>query len=186
MTDTNTKTAQLAREWAQTTQPKGDAKTRAAIEHIMATTTEPTMADVEWDDEKHYLAGATSEIDNSECVMLAPRNGMILNAKPGNDRVSLTSSGALTPNGKRYELREVGATVSSGENVGPDQPQHPATLSTEEDYENAPEGTVVASPDGFAWTKDRVDSWEHPDAWSDDRDMAVSRKVLRWGWGDES
>ena len=53
----------LAREWATSTLPKGDAKTMAAIEHILATTTEPTMADVEWDWDKHLLAGATLEAD---------------------------------------------------------------------------------------------------------------------------
>lgn len=144
----------LARQWAE--RKKAQAKrhvedagyfpredTLAAIEHVLATTTDPlTMADVEWEVEKHYLAGATSEIDGSELVMVAPLDDLIVSAKPGGDRVSLTSPETLTPNGKKYELREVGATA---------EPEHPATLETQADYENAPEGTVVAEPCWPAW-----------------------------------
>lgn len=39
---------------------------------------------------------------------------------------------SVTPNGKRYELRELA--------------DHPATLTTVEDYEDAPEGTIVIHP----------------------------------------
>lgn len=121
----------LARQWAEyykddwpkftpgTRAAELVEKAKAAAEYILATTTPLTMADVKWDDKKHCLAGATCNIDESERVILVPRNGMIVNAKLGRDRVLLTSPGSLTPNGKRYELREVADE--------PDAPTHPAT-----------------------------------------------------------
>ena len=83
----------------------------------------------------------------------------------------------LTPNGKKYELREVGA---------PEQPEHPATLVTEQDYANAPVGTIVAAPGFHAWTKSYGDSfpWSQGGTWCSNSDMAdTERQVLRWGWG---
>lgn len=143
-----------------------------AAEHILATTTEPTMADVEWDAEKHYMAGATSETDGSERVMIAPLDGLIVNAKPGGDRVSLMSPGALTPNGKKYKLVEV-------------TDQHPETLTTEEDYRIATVGTIVAYADGHAWTKTASGAWRQGKDRRTNREMAgTERLVLRWGWGE--
>ena len=142
----------------------------------MATTDPLTMADVEWDWEKHYLAGATNEIGDVECVMIAPMDGMIVNAELGDGRLVRTSTVALTPNGKRYELREVGA---------PEQPEHPETLVTEQDYENAPEGTTVAEPGYTAWTKVDDGNWwrgyeDNTSHWM----AGTKRDVLRWGWGE--
>lgn len=271
----------LAREWEENLNTAWQTEyVRAARDHILATTPEPTMADVEWDDEKHYLAGATSEIDSSECVMIAPLKGLIVNAKPGADRVSLMSPSALTPNGKRYELREVtdkpenpvepstktmdeytlsertdmvgmwagynrhrlggkptdfviitgeeneagrvpcynpGApaphdwaadiwmltprfdmprawstdgdpcapTVSANENIGPDQPEHPETLRTVEDYVDAPAGTVVEGRGKLPWTRLEYVWKETSGGVESDAGMAgTSRKVLRWGWGE--
>lgn len=169
----------LAREWAEMELDNaGEFSNKgriAAAEHILATTTPLTMADVEWDWKKHYLAGATNEIGDVECVMIAEAENMIVNAELGDDRVVLTSPGALTPNGKKYELREVGA---------PEQPEHPATLVTEQDYENAPAGTVVAVPNGRAWTKGYVETWSRGEEEYSNRQMAVmKREVLRRGWG---
>lgn len=182
----------LAREWAKDCQGEGKLPAygiaaQAAADHILATTTEPTMADVEWDDEKHYLAGATSELTSNEVVMLGPRAGMIDCFRIETGKTISTTRNALTPNGKRYELREVGATVSPDENDAPAQGEYPRTLTTVEDYENAPDGTIVAVPgwntlpllkrDGV-WHRDRLifESGELVD----DR----TTEVLRWGWGD--
>lgn len=182
-------TDQLARKWAE--KIKADSTiTRyedvyAAADFILDNTPKPTMADVEWEDEKHYLAGATSEIDGSECVMIAPLDGLIVNVPLWGGRLALTSPGALTPNGKRYEPREV--TVSSNENVGPDQQDHPAVLSTVEDYENAPDGTIVFHSCGYPWTKEdglwrslifRESSAALGTA------LIHARTVARWGEGD--
>ena len=173
----------LAREWAKIIRDavdqdptKFNEKARAAAAYILDNVPEPTMADVEWDAEKHYMAGATSEIDGSERVMIAPEDGLIVNAKPGGDRVSLMSPGALTPNGKRYRLVEDTA------------PTHPEHLVDADDFEQAPEGTIVAS-DGYLstplvkrygkWCRDRIEfTAEDLDA------VAEQLRVLRWGWGE--
>lgn len=275
----------LAREWATSTLPKGDAKTLAAIEHIMATTPEPTMAEVEWNAEKHVLAGATLLTDNDQqmdVVMLGRDVSIIeyvtLDGKPGYDHCCY-----FTPNGERYELVEVtdkpenpvepstktmdeytlsertdmvgmwagynrhrlggkptdfviitgeeneagrvpcynpgapaahdwaadvwmltprfdmprawstdgdpcGATVPANENVGPDQPEHPETLRTVKDYEEAPVGTIVANDACAAYEKKTKDTWRSTyNCESSDEVMAdIPRKVLRWGRGDEA
>ena len=67
------------------------------------------------------------------------------------------------------------------------EPAHPEFLETEADYQNAPEGTIVACDDSPPWYK--FDS-----AWlstithgrNDAKDMTgVIREVLRWSWGNE-
>ena len=69
----------------------------------------------------------------------------------------------------------------------PAKPAHPEFLETEADYQNAPEGTIVACDDSPPWYK--FDS-----AWlstithgrNDAKDMTgVIREVLRWSWGNE-
>lgn len=135
MTDNGIDIAKLARKWAADCQGEGKLPAygiaaQAAAEYILATTTPPTMADVEWDDEKHYLAGATTSNGGSVVMLwhddIDTDHIITDHAEWPRDR--------LTPNGKKYELREVGA---------PKQPEHPATLMTEQDYENAPVGTIV-------------------------------------------
>ena len=62
-------------------------------------------------------------------------------------------------------------------------PDHPEFLETEEDYENAPEGTIVANNDERPVVL--VDErWRHAGPLiSDHYAMAGnSRRVLRWGW----
>lgn len=258
-------TARLAREWATSTLPKGDAKTLAAIEHIMATTKEPTMADVEWDDEKHHLAGATTPKGHDAVMMWCDEEdtGHIV-TDLGEWRPD-----QLTPNGKKYELREVvdrpdhtGKTMdeySPEERAGmvgmwagynrheaggapddfviitgelneagrvpcynplapsptawaPDlwmltprfdiprawgtdgnpelqeataaeKPEHPETLTTVEDYENAPVGTVVEGEGKLPWTRLEYVWKETAGDVQNDVGMAgTERRVLRWGW----
>ena len=69
----------------------------------------------------------------------------------------------------------------------PVKPAHPEFLEAEADYQNAPEGTIVACEDSPPWHK--FDS-----AWlstithgrNDAKDMTgVIREVLRWSWGNE-
>lgn len=271
-------TARLARQWAEFAKsiPGGSPGALAAADYIMATTDPLTMADVEWDDEQHRLAGATTS-----------RGGDVVMMWCDHDETGhiITDFGEwprdqLTPNGKRYELVEVtdkpenpvepstktmdeytmaeradmvgmwagynrhvaggdptafviitgeeneagrvpcynpgapmphawapdpwmltprfdmprawstdgdpcGPTVSSGENVGADQPEHPATLTTVEDYENAPVGTIVASNEYSPYVKLRRGYWEHPRYIPrTDASMAdTPRKVIRWGDG---
>ena len=105
MTTNNRET--LARQWAKKTTPKGDRETLAAIEHILATTTRPTMADAEWDQEKHYLAGA--DYDHGDpCVMIRSKfGGDIWAIDPSLQAMFFFPAHELTPNGKRYELVEL-------------------------------------------------------------------------------
>ena len=66
------------------------------------------------------------------------------------------------------------------------KPTHPEFLETEADYQNAPEGTIVACDDSPPWHK--FDStWLSTIACGGNnaKDMTgVIRRVLRWGDGE--
>lgn len=112
---------QLARQWAKyysenwpevrsTASPRSFFEgAKAAVEFILDhTTPEPeTMADVDWDDEKHYLAGCMSPYGSM--VMLRPQGANMIVHDLNSDLTEVFDRDDLTPNGKRYELREVGA-----------------------------------------------------------------------------
>ena len=60
---------------------------------------------------------------------------------------------------------------------------HPEFLETEADYENAPEGTIVACEDSSPWYKSGPE-WSSVDfcGAKDDKGMSrARRRVLRWG-----
>ena len=63
---------------------------------------------------------------------------------------------------------------------------HPEFLETEADYQNAPEGTIVACEDSPPWHK--FDSaWLSTAAYEGNnaKNMTgIIREVLRWGWGE--
>ena len=63
---------------------------------------------------------------------------------------------------------------------------HPEFLETEADYDNAPEGTIVACEDSPPWYK--FDStWLSTVAGGSNSAESMSgiiREVLRWGWGE--
>ena len=69
------------------------------------------------------------------------------------------------------------------------EPEHPRTLSSVEDYESAPVGTVVASPDNNPWVKVSEEGWLVSGSLmsSTNSDMAEldEKDVLRKGWGNE-
>lgn len=173
-------TARL-RRWAESVlaMPAGhhDEDVIAAAEHILATTTPPAMDEVEWDNEKHRGLGAVDEAGQG-WVMLQDDGGYIncigLDLNPvGAER------GDLTPNGKRYELVEVTDKPDQA-----DEPEYPETLTTVEDYENAPEGTIVAS--NGQWEVPHMKQnglWWRSGIASDNEFMARNcHPVLRWGW----
>lgn len=179
----------LARQWAERVAARewNTAEKQAAAEHILATTT-PRMADIEWDDAEHMFGGAMMMFVTgpTEVVMLSERDDETINIALLDGRVGNQHKEDLTPNGKKYELCEVGATVSSDENVADKQAGlgHPKYLETLASYENAPEGTVVAALGGNAWTKDPSGEWLQGEGWITNLEMAGTRRdVLRWRWG---
>lgn len=64
--------------------------------------------------------------------------------------------------------------------------QHPETLTTLEDYANAPEGTIVAEDNGAPLIQDDWRIWcaaGHPKEYAATELAGTTRRVLRWGWG---
>src|SRR5699024_366287 len=62
--------------------------------------------------------------------------------------------------------------------LAPAAPAHPEFLETEADYENAPEGTIVAKDSsGSVCVKTCL--------WPDMMVLTVKRRALRCGWGDK-
>ena len=70
---------------------------------------QPTMADIEWDDDKHYLAEA-EHVDWGTVIMLyhdeTMRRIQYLCTGEAN-RACFSTPDALTPTGRRYTLTEV-------------------------------------------------------------------------------
>lgn len=183
-----TEQEKLAREWADYAKnvAVSSPEQQAAADFILAHTAPPTMEDVEWDAREHRGLGTVGE-DGTEWVML--------HMMP-NDWIACISSDLrkyrhlkpewLTPNGKRYKIVE--ATVSQDEKVADDQPEHPKVLRTAEDYEKAPEGTVVAMVGSTPAVKTDVGDWLSAGSLvrlpnrSLGLDHEVGSVVLRWGW----
>lgn len=169
----NNDTERLARQVAKAVKnaPNGmfTLKVIDAADHILSTTTPPTMADVEWDDDEHHLAGATTHTGFDVVMMRYDVDIDLIVTDEGNLPCSW-----LTPNGKRYELREI------------KEPEHPEMLTTKQDYENAPEGTIVALNKYSPYVKHKLGVWSSRDSVNvpEERMAVSSRKVLRWGWGE--
>lgn len=72
----------------------------------LPTKPQPTMAEVEWDDEKHYLAEAEHHY-HGRVIMLSEKNGWISYFDESQRAVYDGLTSALTPTGKRYTLTEV-------------------------------------------------------------------------------
>lgn len=65
----------------------------------------PTMAEVEWDDEVHYLAEA--EHENGDAVIMLGKDASGRINIVGKGFVASVYTNLLTPTGKRYTLTEV-------------------------------------------------------------------------------
>ena len=85
--------------------PSRAPECRHIIERVLPPRPRPTMAEVEWDDDKHYLAEAEFKgygpaimlwETTGECISVI-RGGLVWAARPEE----------LTPTGKRYTLTEV-------------------------------------------------------------------------------
>lgn len=84
------------------------------------------------------------------------------------------------------DMSKNGAEIdTSTEHVDPidTTPDHPVFLETEEDYENAPEGTIVAADDYWSFARFNSGWITSTRADFDYDEMAgLRRRVLRWGW----
>ena len=63
----------------------------------------------------------------------------------------------------------------------------PVELTSLEEFNNAPLGTVVAKPQGNSYQKVYADYWESFDDELKTEEMAAKGpwKILRWGWGEQ-
>lgn len=137
-----------------------------AIKSVLPERPKQTMDEIGWDQDKNFLWEA--EHGRTKVAML----GYSLE-----DHAILTNKGHisprhLTPTGRRYKL------VLDG---------HPEYLETEQDYEDAPEGTVVAMrPGGIPGVKHDSVSKLFTGASGSERMSGERRRVLRWGWGTDA
>lgn len=69
----------------------------------------PTMAEVEWDDDKHYLAEAEQEFYGNVIMLGLANDGFIRFFIPNSSEQHFTMANpkTLTPTGRRYTLTEV-------------------------------------------------------------------------------
>lgn len=162
----------LARQWAEKikTLHVSSPEMEAAAEYILATTEPEKPQLTRWDG---------VEMDGREWVVQAvSETGALQLIAADGSAYAHDFAENVIPNGKRYELREIGA----GE---PDAPTHPATLTTEQDYNNAPHGTIV-DIDGTVAVRDFT-GWYH----IGEKYPYTSRgmcslgegDVIHWGWG---
>lgn len=196
---TNNADAQIAREWASKALDNDLLNElpiegyRAAARHILATTTPPTMADMS-PEEREACQWMQADVKllnggSATCVIANPR---IPGAKVrvwaphgGSDDIE---EGRVTPLPDLPRLEwpvSEPVTESTPEPEPQTTPDHPAVLTTEVDYRNAPAGTVVAAEGEEAWTKNRDGLWETYDIITGYNDYLMAedgaRCVLRWG-----
>lgn len=103
--------AQLARQWAEWNNSceVSSPEIQAAANFILAHTTPPTMAEIEWDDEKHYLAEAEHPIVGTVIMLDNTTNNegiKILFKDNYGFHFSYVYPERLTPTGRRYVLQE--------------------------------------------------------------------------------
>lgn len=184
----------LARGWAEKylkwNACEDSPELYAAAELVLARTKPQTMAEIGWRTSEHYLAGAVG-LDGSEVVMLGLEGGHIRVCDVDDMHLDfmqvLECPSYLTPNGKRYELREV--TVSSGEKVADDQEEHPKWLRDLEDYDDAPTFTIICAPGDAPGIKRTDGRWSfvgidiHFNAIDIVEGGGAPMQVLRWGRG---
>lgn len=89
--------------------PERAPRTRAIIEHVLPPCPQPTMAEVEWDDEKHYLAEAEHDVYGQVIMLGLDADGLIEFIIPSRRdfRCDTDRPGNLTLTGRRYTLTEV-------------------------------------------------------------------------------
>ena len=168
---------ETARSWAQGAKSSANLVEREAAKALLDLLPTETMADVEWDYEKHYLAGATAHTGLA-VVMLwedTDETGQIICLD------SAWPPEQLTPNGRRYELREIGDLPG----YAPDpKPGAVSWLVTAEEAEYAPVGTIIARSGSEPYLMDEDLGWVTIAGESTHEHIAANLpwRVLRWGW----
>lgn len=103
--------AQLARQWAEWSKSceVSSPEIQAAANFILANIPAPTMAEVEWDDDEHYLAEAEHAFYGEAIMLGLDEDGLIefFIPKAYECRYAVAHPESLTPTGKRYTLTEV-------------------------------------------------------------------------------
>ena len=187
------KTAKVIRVWQSRHKAELDNNTLAASYGLAEDLADagliapdpPSMADVEWRDEEHYLAGA-NDYEGNEVVMLSEIDGNIRVCDVDNLGVKFVTAlehpTNLTPNGKRYALTMLEELHDQEERAR--AARHTESLFTAGDYEDMPVGTIVASGEQPPYVKMEVIMWMDScgDAYSDEGMAGTSRDVLRNGW----
>lgn len=102
--------AQIARQWAEWNKSceVSSPEIQAAADFILAHTTPPTMAEIEWDDDKHYLAEA-EHVTLGKVVMIHPATDARIRCLCkwyGPHWVYNLTPAHLTLTGRRYTLTE--------------------------------------------------------------------------------
>ena len=87
----------------------GTRRAKMTILAALPAPPQPTMAEVEWDDDKHYLAEAESDIFGTVIMLSKNEDGHIefFVPKEKSSRTDESLTRTLTPTGKRYTLTEV-------------------------------------------------------------------------------
>lgn len=102
---------QLARQWAERnkTCEVSSPEIQAAANFILANTPAPTMAEVKWDDDKHFLAEANHPTWGRSAMLGLDKDGWIEVISWDEDGPAIHSAIPyyLVPTGKRYALTEV-------------------------------------------------------------------------------
>lgn len=169
-----------AREWARQTIQQKDGRLYgevAAAEAVLELSEEPSLENEEWDRKKHFLLGVTDDDGDNGVLVGSNGSGEFQVYYPLFNGVLTAFDSNLRPNGKKYQITEEDAAPE----VAAAQPK---TLTTKEDYENAPAGTVVALHLFAPWTKSHNGKWESGTSSVGSHDLSLSgpHTVLRWGW----
>lgn len=130
------------------------------------------------------LIGAVSASGSEYIVLAESAPGVAICFRLSNERIYTISTMDLYSNGKKYKPVEDGATVSQDEKVEDGQPEHLETLYSEQDYQDAPIGTIVAANSENVYLKTGDHSWSIAgvEGLEGGPLPGSSRAVLRWGW----
>lgn len=155
----------IARRWAQIAREDKRLATQEAAKALLALLPEPTLDEIGWDWDTHHMAGAITP-QEEEIVMLWYDD----DANLVMCHESVWRPDELTPTGKKYRLVE--------------DPDHPTILKTEQDFKDAPLGTIVARAGFSPWMRNNEAIWlcaADTDRSSNDMAYYGPWTVLRWG-----